>query len=209
MFARICVRGIRNISGRTIPSLPFPPGAPGPVSNGNRSPIFLGALRFPLSAAPFTIMIRLRFPLLLLCAACVEKAPIEPFPEQIIPAQITASDRDLQPGENSTLTVTLTNTLEDEVQLVFPTSCQALVFIKSAAGRIMTPASAYECAAVPSLLTLAAGASKTYTFVWGGGVEFGPAGTSTRLPPGSYYASAEMRADNYLAIAFPITIVVH
>ena len=155
-------------------------------------------------------MNRLRFTLLLLCAACVEEAPVEPFPEQIIPAQITATDRDLQPGETSTLTVTLTNTLEEEVQLVFPTSCQALIFIRNATGRVMTPdKGTYECAAVASLLTLPAGASKTYTMQWGGGIEFGPAGTSTRVPPGSYYASAELRADNYHAIAFPITIVVH
>jgi hypothetical protein len=155
-------------------------------------------------------MNRLSFTLLvLLSAACVEQPPIEPLPEQIIPAQITATDRDLQPGDNTTLTVTLTNTLEEEVELVFPTSCQALIFIRNASGRVFTPENGtYECAAVPSLLTLAAGAAKTYTMQWGGGIEFGPAGTSTRVPPGSYYASAELRADNYHAIAFPITIVV-
>lgn len=148
--------------------------------------------------------------ILMVGAACVEEAPVSTLPEQIIPAQITATDRDLQPGETTTLTVTLTNTLEEEVQLVFPTSCQALIFIRNAAGRVLTPENGeYECAAVPSLLTLPAGAVKTYTVEWGGGIEFGPAGTSTRLPPGSYYAWAEMRADNYYAIAFPITIVLH
>ena len=156
-------------------------------------------------------MNRLRFTLLpLLSAGCVEKPPAQPLPEQIIPTQITATDRDLQPGENTTLTVTITNTLEEEVELVFPTSCQALIYIRNASGRILTPENGtYSCAPVPSLLTIAPGAAKTYTTQWGGGIEFGPAGTSTRLPPGSYYASAELRADNYLAIAFPITIVVH
>lgn len=156
-------------------------------------------------------MNRLRFtlPLLLSAGACVEQLPVEPFPEQIIPAQITATDRDLQPGENTTLSVTLTNTLAEEVELVFPTSCQALIFIRNASGRVLTPENGtYACATVPSRLTLAAGATKTYTVQWGGGIEFGPAGTSTRVPPGSYYASAELRADNYHAIAFPITIVV-
>jgi Intracellular proteinase inhibitor len=147
---------------------------------------------------------------LLACVGCVEEAAVAPFPEQVIPAQISASDRDLQPGESTTITVTLMNTLEEEVQLAFPTSCQALVFIRNSAGRVMTPASgAYVCAAVPSLLTIQAGATATFTTEWGGGVEFGPASTSTRVPPGSYFASAEMRADNYHAIAFPITIVVH
>ncbi|HEY5546617.1 MAG TPA: hypothetical protein VIK50_11245, partial [Gemmatimonadaceae bacterium] len=58
--------------------------------------------------------------LLLACAGCVEKATISPFPEQIIPAQITATDSDLEPGETTTITVTLTNTLDQEVQLTFP-----------------------------------------------------------------------------------------
>jgi hypothetical protein len=146
---------------------------------------------------------------LALTASCVEEAPVTPYPEQIIPATITTSDNDLAPGETTTLTVSLTNTLEEEVQLTFPTTCQALVFVRNAAGRVLTPENGnYSCATVPSLVTLAAGATKTYTLQWGGGVAFGPAGTSTRVPPGTYYAWAELRADNYYAIAFPITIVV-
>ena len=141
---------------------------------------------------------------------CVEKAELSPFPEQIIPAQIVASDTDLQPGESTTLTVSLTNTLEEVVQLRFPTSCQALVFIRNSSGRVVTPDNGtYECAAVPSLLTIPIGQTATFRFEWGGGIEFGPAGSSTRVPPGTYYASAELRADGYHAIAFPITIVVH
>lgn len=169
------------------------------------------ALRFAPGTALFGIMNRLRFALLLvLSAACVEQPPVQPLPEQIIPTQITATDRDLQPGENTTLTVTITNTLDEEVELVFPTQCQALIFIRNAAGRVMTPENGtHQCATVPSLLTIAAGAAKTYTMQWGGGIQFGPSGTSTRVPPGPYYAWAELRADNYHAIAFPISIVVH
>lgn len=154
-------------------------------------------------------MNRLKVVLLLLCTACVEDAPITTLPEQIIPAQITASDRDLQPGETTTLTVSITNTLDEEVQLTFPTSCQALVFIRTTDGRLTTPEDGrFECASVPSLLTLAPGETKNYAVTWGGGTQFGPAGSSPRVPAGSYFASAELRADNYLAIAFPITIVV-
>ena len=149
-------------------------------------------------------------PFLLACVGCVETADLEPFPEQIIPAIITATDRDLLPGENTTLTVTLTNTLEEEVRLAFPTSCQALVFIRNSDGRVTTPENGtWECASVPSTLTIGVGKSATFNLEWGGGIEFGAAGTSTRVPPGSYFASAELRADGYHAIAFPITIVVH
>ena len=156
-------------------------------------------------------MTLLRFTLLVLVsAACVEKPPVQALPEQIIPATITATDRDLQPGENTTLTVSLTNTLDEDVQLVFPTQCQAFIYIRNTSGKAVTPENGtYSCAAVPSLVTIVPGATKTYTVQWGGGIEFGPAGSSTRVPPGSYYASAELRADNYHAIAFPITIVVH
>ena len=150
-----------------------------------------------------------RMSLILVLAACVEEAAVEPFPEQIIPATIEATDLDLAAGETTTLTVTLTNTLDELVRLNFPTSCQALVFIRNAAGRVMTPENGtYECAAVPSSFTIEAGKSKTFNQQWGGGIEFGPPGSSTRVPPGSYYASAELRANGYHAIAFPILIVV-
>jgi hypothetical protein len=147
---------------------------------------------------------------MLACAACVEEAPVSQFPEQVIPTTITTSDNDLQPGETATLSVTITNTLEEGVQLTFPTSCQAFVYIRNSSGRVTTPENGtYECASVPSSINLDVGASKTFTFEWGGGIEFGPPGSSTRVPPGSYYASAELRADGYLALAFPILIVVH
>lgn len=154
-------------------------------------------------------MKRLTAAVLLASLACVEEAPLNPVPEQIIPTTITASDRDLEPGETSTLTVSITNTLDVEVELVFPTSCQALVFIRNSNGRVTTPESAeYQCAAVPSLVTIPPTESKSYTVLWGGGSEFGTAGSSPRVPAGTYYASAELRADNYIGIAFPITIVV-
>jgi hypothetical protein len=146
---------------------------------------------------------------LLACVACVEEAALEPFPEQIIPAAITASDNDLDPGESATLTVTLTNTLDQLVRLDFPTQCQALIFIRNASGRVMTPENGtYECATVPSTFSIEVGKTKTFQNQWGGGIQFGPAGTSMRVPPGTYYASAELRASNYHAIAFPITITV-
>lgn len=146
---------------------------------------------------------------LLACAACVEEAALEPFPEQVIPATITASDTDLNPGESTTLTVTLTNTLDQLVRLDFPTQCQALIFIRNADGRVMTPQNGiYQCATVPSAFSIDVGKTKTFQNVWGGGVEFGPPGVSVRVPPGSYYAYAELRASNYHGIAFPILITV-
>jgi hypothetical protein len=141
---------------------------------------------------------------------CVEEAPVQTVPEQIIPMQIATTRAELLPGESTTLRVTITNTLETLVRLFFPSSCQAEVYIRNPSGRVVTPdGGTYECAAVPSLVTLAAGQAATFDFVWSGETEFGLPGTATRLPPGSYYASAEMHADGYTAIAFPILIVLH
>ena len=146
---------------------------------------------------------------LLACVACVEEAKLGPFPEQVIPAEITSTDSDLDPGESTILTVKLTNTLDQLVRLEFPTQCQALIFIRNASGRVMTPQNGtYECATVPSTFSIEVGKSKEFQSQWGGGVEFGPAGSSSRVPPGTYYAYAELRASNYHAIAFPITITV-
>ncbi len=141
--------------------------------------------------------------------ACVERADFAPYPEQVLDARILASDRDLLPGEATTLTVSVTNTLDEPVRLTFPTTCQALVFIRNAQGRVTTPEDGtYECASVPSAVDIPVGETAEYQFVWGGGIEFGPPGSSTRVAPGSYYASAELRADGHTAIAFPILIVV-
>jgi hypothetical protein len=141
--------------------------------------------------------------------ACVEKADFAPYPEQVLDARILASDRDLLPGETTSLTVQITNTLTDPVRLTFPTTCQALLFIRNDKGRVTTPENGtYECASVPSALDILPGETAEYHFEWGGGIEFGPPGTSTRVAPGTYYASAELRAEGHTAIAFPILIVV-
>jgi Intracellular proteinase inhibitor len=152
---------------------------------------------------------RVALMLALAMAACVEEAAIAPVPQQILNTYITATDRDLDPGENTTLTIRIQNPLEEIVRLTFPTTCQALVFIRNASGRIMTPENGtYECAEVRSLLTIQPGDTASFNVIWGGGIEFGPYGTSTRVPPGDYYASAEFRSDERFAVAFPILIVV-
>lgn len=154
--------------------------------------------------------IRVALVVAVLAVGCVEEADLPSAPEQILPTSITASDRELDPGESATLTVKVANPLEQVVRLSFPTSCQALVFIRNQSGRVTTPPNgAYECASVPSQLTIQPGDTARFNVVWGGGVQFGPANTSDRVPPGNYFASAEFRADGYTAIAFPILIVVY
>ncbi|NUQ12552.1 MAG: hypothetical protein HUU26_09560 [Gemmatimonadaceae bacterium] len=145
-----------------------------------------------------------------LAVGCVEGGDIPSAPEQVFPTTITASDQELEPGESTTLTVHVANPLDGAVRLTFPTSCQALIIVRNQQGRITTPPNGeYQCASVPSQLFIAAGDTARFTVVWAGGVQFGAPGTSERVPPGNYFASAELRAAGVTAIAFPILIVVH
>jgi hypothetical protein len=139
-------------------------------------------------------------------AGCVEKADIPVAPVQILSMQVSASPRDLPRGESMTLTVTLTNTLDETVRLSFPTTCQVVLFIRDSGNRVVARHRTDDCATVPSLITLHAGQSATFTFVWSGESELGPPGSGSPLPAGNYYASAEMEADGYTGIAFPLLV---
>jgi hypothetical protein len=142
-----------------------------------------------------------------LIAGCVEEADIPTVPEQILPMQLSTSLRDLPRGQSATLTVSLTNSLEDRVELYFPTTCQVILYIRDQGNRVVARRRTDDCARVPSLITLQPSQTTTFTFTWSGESELGPPGSGTALPAGTYYASAEMVAENYTGVAFPIIIV--
>jgi hypothetical protein len=82
--------------------------------------------------------------------------------------------------------------------------------VRTGTGRVVTPEDGdYACASVPTQISLPAGEAIAFTFVWSGESEFGPPGSGTQLPPGDYFASAELNADGYRGIAFPIKIVLN
>lgn len=143
----------------------------------------------------------------LAAAGCVEKADIPTVPEQILPMQLSATERNLARGQSTVLTVSLANTLEQVVRLSFPSTCQVRLYIKDGNNRVAAPKTAYSCASVPSLITLQPGQTRTFDFTWSGESELGPPGSGHPLPAGPYYASAEMLADGYTGVAFPILIV--
>jgi len=145
--------------------------------------------------------------LCLLATGCVEKADLPTVPEQILPMQLAATLRTLSRGQSTVLTVSLTNTLEEVVRLSFPSTCQVRLYIRDSGNRLAAPKTAYSCATVPSLITLPPSQTRTFDFTWSGESELGPPGSGTALPAGSYYASAEMLADGYTGVAFPILIV--
>jgi hypothetical protein len=143
----------------------------------------------------------------MLLGACVEQASLPTVPEQKLTMELTASVAEFSHGQSTTLTVSLTNPLEEAVRLSFPTSCQVGVYIRNSTNQVVAGSKPSECATVPSLITLQVGQTRTFTFTWSGESELGPPGSGTQLPAGSYYASAEMLADGYTGIAFPLLIV--
>jgi hypothetical protein len=145
-----------------------------------------------------------------LMLACVEEATVPTVPEQILSLQVSSTAASFARGSSVTLTVTLTNTLEELIRLSFPTSCQALLYVRTSLGQVVTPENGtYDCATVPTQISLPAGEAANFTFVWSGESRFGPPGSGTQLPPGEYFASAELNADGYVGIAFPLRIVLN
>lgn len=146
----------------------------------------------------------------LVLAACVEGADIPTVPEQILEISISANPLVLERGETTRLVVTLKNPLEEQVRLNFPSTCQVRLFVRDHLGRIVAPANGtYNCATVPSQITLEAGQSTTFPFDWSGEAALGPPGSGTPLPPGEYFASADLNADGYVGIAFPLRIILN
>lgn len=144
---------------------------------------------------------------LLLLSGCVEQADIPTVPEQILPFAISLSTNSITRGQSTTITVTLTNDEEFDVQMSFPTACQARLFIRNVQGAYVTPPNGnHNCASVQTFLSLAPGESRSYTYQWSGETQYGPPGSGTPLPAGTYYASADLLSDQYTGIAFPVAI---
>jgi hypothetical protein len=134
----------------------------------------------------------------------VPKVDTEPPVELIV----TVSDTLLVLGETpDTITVTLVNTLNQTIELDFPTLCQIQLYIRDASNRIVLPkGGSYVCGPVPTTLTMAANTLQTDTFEWTGGQGFTAPDSETKLPAGTYYVWAEIHASNYSTVAFPVKI---
>jgi Intracellular proteinase inhibitor len=144
--------------------------------------------------------------LAVLATGCVEKATVPRVPEQILPMQLSTSLQVLERGQSTTLTVTLTNSLDVIARLTFPTSCQMILRIINSDNRLVASTDQSTCASVPSQINLPVGSSRDFEFTWSGESRLGPPGSGTPLPAGSYYASAEMNAEGYVGVAFPLKI---
>ena len=141
--------------------------------------------------------------------ACVQD-PTVPKVETEPPVALTVTVSDsvyVMGGTPDTITVTLVNTLDQTIELDFPTLCQIQLFIRDASNRIVLPkGGSYICGPVPTTLTMAANTSQNDKFEWTGGQGFTAPDSDTKVPAGTYYVWAEIHASNYNTVAFPVKI---
>ena len=106
---------------------------------------------------------------------------------------LSASTTRLRAGTPDTLRLTLTNDSPSAIVLHFGSSCQILPYIRDDRGTVALPAGGgWVCFAVLTQLALAGRQSVTKEFVWTGGTTFASNMPLRALPPGTYYASAEV-----------------
>jgi hypothetical protein len=138
---------------------------------------------------------------------CVQEPSVPRIGEQPIELTISLSAPQVRRGEADTITVTVANHFEQTIQLLFPSTCQIRVYIRDATGRVVVPeGGSYACVPVPSRMDLPASGSVTRQFVWRGGSQFVPPGSSATLPAGQYYVTADMVAFDYRTSAFALRV---
>jgi hypothetical protein len=144
----------------------------------------------------------------LAATSCVEEATVPKIGEQPIELKVAVSASTIRVGEVDTITVTATSLFDEPVRLVFPTMCQIRAYVRNATGRVVVPGAGYSCLEVPSQIIFQPRGVVTRLFIWHGASEFTPPGSGAPLPPGDYYVTAEMAADEYSTAAFAVRITV-
>ena len=141
---------------------------------------------------------------------CVQDPTVPKIGEDPVAITLTVSTQTLKLGAADTIKVVVKNAFGSAVRLTFPSSCQVFVTIRSLAGDIVTPRDGRpQCTPVSSQLTLPLNGTQTFTTVWTGGFDFKPPDTNAKVPPGTYFVSAQLIANGYstLAPAFKIDVV--
>ncbi|MGQ0642785.1 MAG: BsuPI-related putative proteinase inhibitor [Gemmatimonadaceae bacterium] len=143
---------------------------------------------------------------LFLVTACSQDPAVPRQRDEII-LRLTASKATIRAGESDTITVTATNNFGDSVTIRFPNSCQVFAFIRDPRGRIVTPGRGWTCLPVVTTLALAVDESRQFKFVWTGLTEFAGTLAPGPLTPGEYFATATLRAGDFVVHAPPLRII--
>ena len=150
--------------------------------------------------------------LLLVLAGCQDTAG--PLSSTVIGGNLvrlttSASASELIRGSPVTLHIRVKNEGTEAVTLHFNSTCQVVPFIHDAGRTPVIPdGGAYGCGAALTQLSLAPGESEDSEYVWTGGTAFASQGTLRPLPPGRYYFSARVLAEDGAAMqSEPIELI--
>lgn len=137
--------------------------------------------------------------------------PVVPKVQQDpVSIQMTVSTQSLKIGDPDTIRVTIRNNLTQAVRLIFDSSCQVFVTIRSQAGDVVTPRDGRpSCLPVQTQLILQPNGTSVVTSIWTGGYDFKPPDTQEKVPAGAYFVSAQLIALGYttLAPAYRVDVV--
>ena len=135
-------------------------------------------------------------------AGCTQDPSVPRLGNDPVTLTLRLSTQTLQVGTPDTISVTVTNTLDQGVRLEFAGLCQVFVTVRNAAGDVVTPRDGRpECLPVPTTLNLAAGGTQVFTVIWTGGFRFAPPDTPEKVPAGAYFVSADLVASGYSTFA--------
>lgn len=143
-------------------------------------------------------------------AGCIQDPSVPKIGTDPVSISLTVSSQTLRVGAADTIRVTVKNNLTQAVRITFDNVCQVYVTIRDVAGDVVTPRDGRpDCLPIQSQLNLAAAATRVYTSVWTGGFDFSPPDTQAKVPPGTYFVSAQLIALGYstLAPAYRIDVV--
>jgi len=108
---------------------------------------------------------------------------------------VTPSDVSLRRGTPEPLSVTLTNPRDSALVLHFATTCQVMLYVEDLKRTVRVPsAGIYSCGQTLTELPIGARKGITITYQWLGAEQWEPSHDALKLPPGDYYAWAEVKA---------------
>lgn len=146
--------------------------------------------------------------LLLAIASCTDPVSSTMIGDNLVRLTTSASAREFVGGSPVTLRIILTNEGDDAVTLHFRSTCQLLPFIRDSRGENVIPSGGgWGCGAAITQLSLDPGESVTREYVWTGSTAFQSEMPLVPMPPGRYYFTAEVPADEGELRSAPIELI--
>lgn len=135
-------------------------------------------------------------------SSCVQDPQVPKIGEDPISITLSLSSLSIRVGQPDTLRVVVANKLPEAVRLTFSNVCQVYFTIRDQAGGVVTPRDGRaQCVPQRGSLSLPVGGTRMYIAIWTGGFDFVPLDTPAKVPPGTYFVSAQLIADGYSALA--------